>query len=122
MIVNPIPGQEVRNTYFLLEKGAAVMISELPLLTHKLQQLFGEHGDELKRLQHGAKSLGCMSAANGVVEWALKHGARSQGSHSSNSAGAGAGAGAGGATTPQTKARKDSPGGSVADRVRRRRR
>ncbi|MBK6881266.1 MAG: hypothetical protein IPH01_10940 [Elusimicrobia bacterium] len=38
-IVHPIPGQESRNSDYLLEAGAAVKINDLSVLTHKLARL-----------------------------------------------------------------------------------
>ena len=38
-IVNPIPGQESRNSDFLLEAGAAVKVNNLPTLPEKLAPL-----------------------------------------------------------------------------------
>ena len=41
-IVNPIPGQESRNSDFLLENGAAIKINGLDTLPYKLGLLLGD--------------------------------------------------------------------------------
>jgi processive 1,2-diacylglycerol beta-glucosyltransferase len=42
MIVNPIPGQEERNSDHLLEEGAALRCNNLPTLAYKLDRLLGD--------------------------------------------------------------------------------
>ena len=39
VIVNPIPGQEERNSDHLLEEGAAIRCNNLPVLAHKIDRL-----------------------------------------------------------------------------------
>jgi processive 1,2-diacylglycerol beta-glucosyltransferase len=46
LIVNPIPGQEERNSDHLLEEGVAIRCNNLPALAHKIDALL----DEPKRL------------------------------------------------------------------------
>jgi processive 1,2-diacylglycerol beta-glucosyltransferase len=46
VIVNPIPGQESRNSDFLLENGAAIKVNNLATLAHKVGALL----DDAKRL------------------------------------------------------------------------
>src|SRR3954471_3403735 len=41
-IVNPIPGQETRNSDFLLENGAAIKINNVATMAMKLQALLGD--------------------------------------------------------------------------------
>src|SRR5205814_9713890 len=36
VIVNPVPGQEERNSDFLLENGAAIKVNHIPTLPHKV--------------------------------------------------------------------------------------
>ena len=43
-IVNPIPGQESRNSDFLLENGAAIKINNVATLPYKLTQLLARPG------------------------------------------------------------------------------
>ena len=69
-IVNPIPGQESRNSDFLLENGAAVKINNVATMTHKLTKLLGD-GCELNRLKVNSKRLGRAGAAYDVAQLAL---------------------------------------------------
>src|SRR4030095_6551571 len=46
LIVNPIPGQEERNSDHLLEEGVAIRCNNLPALAHKVDALL----DDPKRL------------------------------------------------------------------------
>jgi processive 1,2-diacylglycerol beta-glucosyltransferase len=69
-IVNPIPGQESRNSDFLLENGAAVKINNVATMTHKLTKLLGD-GGELKRLKANARKLGKPRSSYDVAQLAL---------------------------------------------------
>ncbi len=42
VIVNPIPGQEERNSDHLLEKGCAIKCNNLPVLAYKIDKLFAD--------------------------------------------------------------------------------
>ena len=42
VIVNPIPGQESRNSDFLLENGAAIKMNNLATLPYKLTELLDD--------------------------------------------------------------------------------
>ena len=42
MIVNPIPGQEERNSDHLLEDGVAIRCNNLPVLAYKIDRLLDE--------------------------------------------------------------------------------
>ena len=42
VIVNPIPGQESRNSDFLLENGAAIKINSLAAVGHKISSLLDD--------------------------------------------------------------------------------
>lgn len=75
-IVNPIPGQESRNSDFLLEHGAAVKINSVAMLPHKLEGLLNDSA-RLKSLRTSAKSLGHPRAAFDVAE-ALLSGLKSR--------------------------------------------
>jgi processive 1,2-diacylglycerol beta-glucosyltransferase len=70
VIVNPIPGQESRNSDFLLENGAAIKVNNLATLAHKVTLLLREPG-RLTRLKENARRLGRPSAAFAVVERSL---------------------------------------------------
>ena len=69
-VINPIPGQESRNSDFLLENGAAVKISSIATLPCKLADLLGAPR-RLARLKARAKSLGRPRAAFDVARQAL---------------------------------------------------
>lgn len=70
-IVNPIPGQESRNSDFLLEEGAAIKINNIATLPYKLTKLF-ENKKQLARLKKNASKLGKPGAAFDVSRIALK--------------------------------------------------
>jgi processive 1,2-diacylglycerol beta-glucosyltransferase len=70
-VVNPIPGQESRNSDYLLESGAAVKVNNLATLAHKVGGVFAE-AERLARLKENARRLGRPRAAFEVVEEALK--------------------------------------------------
>lgn len=69
-IVNPIPGQESRNSDYLLENGAAIKINSAAVLPHKLNQLLA-HPAKLAALRANAKSLGHPAAAFDVAKAVL---------------------------------------------------
>ncbi len=69
-IVNPIPGQESRNSDYLLENGAAIKINNLATLAHKLTPLL-EDRSKLEALKRNAKKIGKPRAAFEVAEMAL---------------------------------------------------
>ena len=70
VIVNPIPGQESRNSDFLLENGAAVKANNLPTLTHKVGSLLDDP-ERLARLRTNAGRIARPRAAFDVAEKAL---------------------------------------------------
>jgi processive 1,2-diacylglycerol beta-glucosyltransferase len=69
-IVNPIPGQESRNSDYLLENGAAIKINNLGTLAFRLSRLLGQP-DELIRLKNGARRIARPQAAYDVATIAL---------------------------------------------------
>jgi processive 1,2-diacylglycerol beta-glucosyltransferase len=69
-VVNPIPGQESRNSDFLLEKGAAVKINNIATLAHKLTPLL-EDPSRLARLKENANRTGKPQAAFDIARRAL---------------------------------------------------
>ncbi len=69
-IVNPIPGQESRNSDFLLENSAAVNINNVATLPYKLGQLLATP-NRLAALAANAKRLGRPRAAFDVARAAL---------------------------------------------------
>jgi processive 1,2-diacylglycerol beta-glucosyltransferase len=71
VIVNPIPGQETRNSDFLLEQGAAIKINNLATLPYKIGGLLGDP-ERLTQLKANAARIARPRAAFDVVEHALK--------------------------------------------------
>jgi processive 1,2-diacylglycerol beta-glucosyltransferase len=69
-IVNPIPGQESRNSDFLLENGAAIKINNLATLPLKLSKLLGDTA-RLDLLKHNARRIARPRAAFDVARLAL---------------------------------------------------
>ena len=70
-VVNPIPGQESRNSDFLLENGAAVKINSVATLSYKLTALLEDPG-RLEALQGSARKLGRPRAAYTVAHKVLE--------------------------------------------------
>jgi processive 1,2-diacylglycerol beta-glucosyltransferase len=71
VIVNPIPGQESRNSDFLLENGAAIKVNNLATLAYKVTTLLRD-GDRLAQLKANAQRLGRPRAAFEVVRRSLE--------------------------------------------------
>jgi processive 1,2-diacylglycerol beta-glucosyltransferase len=70
VIVNPIPGQESRNSDFLLENAAAIKINNVATLPYKLGQLLADPA-RLALLKSNARRLGKPQAAFAVARAAL---------------------------------------------------
>jgi processive 1,2-diacylglycerol beta-glucosyltransferase len=70
VVVNPIPGQESRNSDFLLENGAAIKANNLATLAHKVTALV-RNRERLEQLKANARRLGRPRAAFDVVERSL---------------------------------------------------
>lgn len=70
LIVNPIPGQESRNSDYLLEQGAAAKVNAVPLLGMKLAAMLGDPG-RLASLKANATRIATPRAAYAVAERAL---------------------------------------------------
>jgi processive 1,2-diacylglycerol beta-glucosyltransferase len=67
VIVDPIPGQEERNSDHLLEAGAAIRCNNLPTLAYKLDRILTESG-RLARMQASSKRMGRPNAAREIVK------------------------------------------------------
>jgi processive 1,2-diacylglycerol beta-glucosyltransferase len=67
IIVDPIPGQEERNSDHLLEKGCALKSNELTTLAWKIDQLLDEP-DRLATMKRNAAELGRPNAARTIVD------------------------------------------------------
>jgi processive 1,2-diacylglycerol beta-glucosyltransferase len=70
MIIDPIPGQETRNSDFLLENGAGVKVNGLAAIKLKIEQLLSDV-DRLERMSDTALRLGRPGAAHAVVDRCL---------------------------------------------------
>ncbi|MGD0899484.1 MAG: glycosyltransferase [Thermoguttaceae bacterium] len=70
VIANPIPGQETRNSDFLLENGAAIKMNNVATLPYKLTQLLDDPA-RLQRMKANARRLGRPRAAFDVASFAL---------------------------------------------------
>ncbi len=66
VIVNPIPGQEERNSDHLLEEGAAIRCNNLPVLAYKIDRLLDEPG-RLAAIRANVRRLARPNAALDIV-------------------------------------------------------
>lgn len=71
VIVNPIPGQESRNSDFLLENGAAVKVNNAATMAWKVTQLLGDP-HRLETLRANVRRIARPRAAFEVVEKSLE--------------------------------------------------
>ena len=67
VVINPIPGQEERNSDHLLEEGVALRCNNLPALAFKIDTLLDTPG-KLARMAENARMLGKPEAAFTVVD------------------------------------------------------
>jgi processive 1,2-diacylglycerol beta-glucosyltransferase len=67
VVINPIPGQEERNSDHLLEQGAAIRSNNLPALAYKIDTLINTPG-KLAQMGENARSMGKPNAAFTIVE------------------------------------------------------
>lgn len=70
-IVNPIPGQEDRNSDYLLETGAAIKINSLSAVAFKVGSLLGDPA-RLARLRANASGIAHPRAAYDIAERVLR--------------------------------------------------
>ncbi|MCA1626997.1 MAG: glycosyltransferase, partial [Acidobacteria bacterium] len=66
VIVNPIPGQEERNSDHLLEEGVAIRCNNLPALAFKIDRLLSDP-PRLAAMRERARQLARPHAARGIV-------------------------------------------------------
>jgi processive 1,2-diacylglycerol beta-glucosyltransferase len=71
VIVNPTPGQECRNSDFLLENGAAIKVNNIEVLPAKVGELLGDEG-RLRSLRSNVRRLARPRAAFEVLAKALE--------------------------------------------------
>jgi processive 1,2-diacylglycerol beta-glucosyltransferase len=66
VVVNPIPGQEARNSDHLLEEGAAIRCNNLPVLAYKIARLLDDP-QRLITIRENARRLARPNAAHDIV-------------------------------------------------------
>ena len=66
VIVNPIPGQEERNSVHLLEEGVAIRCNNLPALAYKIDSLLSDK-ERFGRMRQAVRRLARPNAAADVV-------------------------------------------------------
>ena len=66
-IVNPIPGQEERNSDHLLEAGVGIRCNNLPTLAYKLDRLLADP-DRFSAMQTSARRMGRPNSAKEIVQ------------------------------------------------------
>jgi len=71
VIVNPIPGQEERNSDHFLEEGVAIRCNNLPALSYKIDHLLSDK-DRFSKMQQSAEKLARPHAASEIVSTILK--------------------------------------------------
>jgi processive 1,2-diacylglycerol beta-glucosyltransferase len=71
VIVNPIPGQEERNSDHLLEEGVAIRCNNLPALAFKIDQLLDDT-KRLEQMRRNVKRLARPNAASEIVRQLLE--------------------------------------------------
>lgn len=71
VIVNPIPGQEERNSDHLLENGAAIRCNNLPVLAYKIDRLLDER-ERFAQMRENALRLARPRAAFDIVDKLLR--------------------------------------------------
>ena len=67
VVINPIPGQEERNSDHLLEQGAAIRCNNLPALSYKIENLINTP-EKLVSMSEKAREMGKPDAAFLVVD------------------------------------------------------
>jgi processive 1,2-diacylglycerol beta-glucosyltransferase len=66
VIVNPIPGQEERNSDHLLEEGVAIRCNNLPVLAYKIDRLLDDQA-RFQAMQANARRLARPRAAHEII-------------------------------------------------------
>jgi processive 1,2-diacylglycerol beta-glucosyltransferase len=67
VVVNPIPGQEERNSDHLLEKGCAIKCNNLPTLAYKIDELVGDDA-RFEKMKINARSFSRPNAAHDIID------------------------------------------------------
>ncbi len=71
VIVNPIPGQEERNSDHLLEEGVGIRCNNLPVLAYKIDKLLDD-AEKFRSMQQAARRLARPRAAHEIVSTLLR--------------------------------------------------
>ncbi len=71
VVVNPIPGQEERNSDHLLEKGCAIKCNSLPVLSYKIDKLVSDP-EKLAQMRANVLDFARPDSAHKIVEAAIK--------------------------------------------------
>jgi processive 1,2-diacylglycerol beta-glucosyltransferase len=66
VIVNPIPGQEERNSDHLLEEGVAIRCNNLPALAYKIERLLADP-PRFAAMQSASRRMSRPNAAREIV-------------------------------------------------------
>ena len=72
VVVNPIPGQEERNSDHLLEEGCAIKCNNLPTLAYKFDKLLSDE-NRFAQMKENVSRLARPKSAETVVENLLKY-------------------------------------------------
>jgi UDP-N-acetylglucosamine:LPS N-acetylglucosamine transferase len=83
VVVNPIPGQEERNSDHLLEKGVAIRSNNLPAIGWKIDELLADPA-RLAKMRELARALGRPHAARSVAEETLRMLTENEDDHACN--------------------------------------
>ena len=67
VVVNPIPGQEERNSDHLLEQGAAIRCNNLPTLAYKIDRLVSDE-NRFRQMKENALRFGNPTSAENIVK------------------------------------------------------
>ena len=70
VVVNPIPGQEERNSDHFLEEGVAIRCNNLPALPFKIDTLLSDK-ERFSKMQQAVKRLAQPHAASEIVSIVL---------------------------------------------------
>lgn len=70
VIVNPIPGQEERNSDHLLERAVGIRCNNLPVLSYKLDKLLADP-QRFASMQENSRTMGRPNAATEIVKQLL---------------------------------------------------
>ncbi len=72
LLIDPIPGQEERNSDFLMERGVALKANDIAGLAYKLRQLLA-HPDRLAGMREAMRACARPEAARDVLHTVLNH-------------------------------------------------